>query len=180
MCALCQTLNRPSSIFCLTDRWRRLMLQVAENYTPQHTFVPFQQTVHMVGCLHVLWPLFGCVRLSPYLVVSSVLLSSSSSSLSLSWLPPLLAVGLQWSKMTKTHSGVCCSALRLYALGVVGAAMRLCVWTIWRDVKRLYFYFGVSEPFGDSWCLTTWTYRWFLVSHPITYRWFLVSHHMNL
>ena len=45
--------------------------------------------------------------------------------------------------------------------------MCVCVWTIWRDVKLLYFYIGVSEPFGDSWCLTTWTYRWFLVSHPM-------------
>ena len=43
----------------------------------------------------------------------------------------------------------------------------VCVWAIWKDVKLLYFYIGVSEPFGDSWCLTTWTYRWFLVSHPM-------------
>ena len=60
-----------------------------------------------------------------------------------------------------------------------------------------------TSTIGDSWCLTTWTYRWFLVSHHLnlsvipgvspyeptgdswclttrTYRWFLVSHHMNL
>ena len=36
------------------------------------------------------------------------------------------------------------------------------------------------ESFGDSWCLTVWTYRWFLVSHHLNHRWFLASHHLNL
>ena len=52
-------------------------------------------------------------------------------------------------------------------LSGVSVTTRVCVCTICRDVKLLYFYIGVSEPFGDSWCLTTWTYRWFLVSHPM-------------
>ena len=46
----------------------------------------------------------------------------------------------------------------------------VCVWTIWKDVKLLRSVIpGASplEPIGDSWCLTTWTYRWFLVSHPM-------------